>query len=75
MENEALNYFHFFYKDPGTSSIVEQMSVITEYPSYFIAEELSQVVGLITLEEVKKVLEGFEKEKSLGPDGWTMDFF
>lgn len=51
------------------------MSVITEYPSYFIAEELSQVVGLITLEEVKKVLEGFEKEKSLGPDGWTMDFF
>jgi hypothetical protein len=27
------------------------------------------------LEEIKKVLEGFSKDKSLGLDGWTVEFF
>jgi hypothetical protein len=30
---------------------------------------------LVSLDEVKKVLEGFEKEKSPGSDGWTVEFF
>lgn len=27
------------------------------------------------MEEIKKVLEGFEKEKIPGPNGWVVDFF
>jgi hypothetical protein len=28
-----------------------------------------------TTEEIKEVLKGFTKDKSPGPDGWTVEFF
>lgn len=30
---------------------------------------------LVTLEEIKKVLEGFEKKKNPSRDGWTIKLF
>lgn len=43
--------------------------MIRGYPSSFFEEEGISVVGQMTLDEVKRVLNGFEKAKSLGPDG------
>ena len=56
-------------------SIVDEMNVTREYPSFFYEEEGSSVVRPVTLDEINKVLERFEKGKSPGLDGWTMEFF
>jgi hypothetical protein len=29
----------------------------------------------VTEEELKEVIHSFQKDKSPGPDGWSMDFF
>lgn len=41
----------------------------------FIVEEGKLVAILVTLIEIKEVLEGFKKTKSPGRNGWTMEFF
>jgi hypothetical protein len=49
--------------------------VVRRYPRFFSDEETRTVESQVTLDEIKKVLEGFEKSKSPGPDGWTVQFF
>lgn len=49
--------------------------MIRTYPSFFSANKGASVSLTVTLDEVRKVLEGFEKPKSLGPNGWTVEFF
>jgi hypothetical protein len=61
---EALRYFENFFKDPSNYSIVsDQVRVIREYPRFFSVEEGANVVGPVSLEEIKKVLDGFEKQR------------
>jgi hypothetical protein len=38
-------------------------------------EETNNLYAPVTLDEVKDVLSLFKRDKSPGPDGWTMEFF
>ena len=39
-------------------------------------EEDSLSIGkLVSVDEVKYILKLFSKDKSLGPDGWTVEFY
>ena len=38
-------------------------------------EESCALYSLVTIEELKSVLFHLKKEKSPGPDGWTVEFF
>jgi hypothetical protein len=38
-------------------------------------EEVVSLENPVSEEEVLEVLKGFTKEKSLGPDGWSVEFF
>jgi hypothetical protein len=38
-------------------------------------EDVSSLEKPCTKEEILEVLKGFTKDKSLGPDGWTVEFF
>lgn len=40
-----------------------------------IEDEAELLFKPVTLEEIKSTLENFQKERSLGPDGWTTKFF
>ena len=51
------------------------MPVIKEYPRIFSEEEGLRIVDLVTLYEILTTLKGFIVSKSLGPDGWTFEFF
>jgi len=45
------------------------------YPSMVNEEEVIHIEKLVTKEEVLEVLKGFAKDKSLGPDGWIVEFY
>jgi hypothetical protein len=38
-------------------------------------EELSLLEKDVTKDEIFEILRGFAKDKSPGPDGWTVEFF
>jgi hypothetical protein len=45
------------------------------YPRLVSEEEVHTLEKPITMEEVLEVLKGFTKDKILGPDRWTVEFF
>lgn len=71
----ARYFFADIYREPNTFNINEQLEIIKLFPSYFSADEGLYVFGPVTLKEVKSTLKIFAKDKSPGPDGWTIDFY
>lgn len=45
------------------------------FPQYVGEEEANELIAPITLEELEGVLKWFKKDKSLGPDGWPIEFY
>jgi len=75
LEKETLNYFQNMFKAWENLSIFHQLEVIQVYPRLFYEEEGQMVADLVSFSEVQSALEGFSVSKSLGPDGWTVEFF
>lgn len=51
------------------------MEVVHCFSSFFSVNEGKEVVKPISMNEILNVLNGFSKYKSLGLDGWTVEFF
>jgi hypothetical protein len=63
------------FKASITPSTTEQVKVTGLFPQLVNDEETSSLYRPVTLEELKVVLSLFKKDKSPGPDGWTVEFF
>ena len=68
-------YFSSLYKDPQSSNICDRLSIIKIFPTFLNSIDCDVIGGPITLAEVEKTLKGFSKDKSPGPDGWTIEFY
>ena len=68
-------HFKVLSKDQKKSLIGNQLKVLEHFPSFFTKEEGLELGKEITIDEVQKVLSKFSKDKILGPDGWSVDFF
>jgi hypothetical protein len=69
-----MRHFSSFYKD-SHNSIVDQIASVRLYPRLVTEEEVLLLEKPCMKEEVLEVLRGFTKDKSPGPDGWTVEFF
>jgi hypothetical protein len=72
---EALRFFRSFYKDSAQNMIEDQIASVRLYPRMVSVEDVLILEKPCTIEEVLDVLRGFTKDKSPGPDGWTVEFF
>jgi hypothetical protein len=45
------------------------------FPSFVDEEENEELMEEVIEEKLKEVLHSFQKDKSSGPDGWSMDFY
>lgn len=75
LQNEACAFYRSYYEDPGDFSIREQFEIICECPHFFTEQEGNNVFDMVTLDEIHKILKGFSKSESPGPDGWLVTFF
>jgi hypothetical protein len=75
IKEEAVNHFKHFYKARERNNINDVVRVSSLYPKMVNEEEAELLYQPVSLEELKLVLEKFKKERSLGPDGWTSEFF
>jgi hypothetical protein len=55
--------------------IVDQVESVRLFPRMVIDEELVVLEKPVSEKEILEVLKGFPKEKSPGPDGWSVEFF
>lgn len=71
----VVDLFRGFFKDLGTSRIADQLQVIKLFPRLFSSEDSLSIGRPVTMAEIERVLKMCAKEKSLGPDGWTVEFY
>lgn len=72
---EAVHYFSDIYRKTGINNLQEQMKIIQVMPRLFSEEDCTGIFAPVTLEEIAFILKDMECDKSLGPDGWTCEFF
>ena len=71
-EKARIGVAHFknLFKAPPWASIVEVIRVAQLFPRFVEEED-----NLSLMEELKVTLHSFQKDKSPGLDGWTIEFF
>ena len=72
--NAAKGKFAKFYEEAGERNILEQLEVTRHFPRFFELDEGMEIFKNIDASEIRDVLNHFEKDKSPGPDGWTVEF-
>jgi hypothetical protein len=74
LKEEAIN---FFLNLGSTAGIIneDQTSLASLYPNMVSGEEASLLERPCSLEDLLSILKAFSKDKSPGPDGWTVEFF
>jgi hypothetical protein len=59
----------------GKTYFIDQIELVRLFPRIVQENEVETLERPVTSAEVLEVLKGFAKDKSPGPDGWTMEFF
>ncbi|KAH9294276.1 hypothetical protein KI387_040518, partial [Taxus chinensis] len=71
----GLQHFSNIFKEPETPNIVEIVKVASYFPKFVSEEDNQQLYEVVSQDELSTVLTSFQKARSLGPNGWTIDFF
>jgi hypothetical protein len=72
---EATRYFKQLYAFDGSCIPMEQANLARQY-QHFVTEDDNLILDKpVTKQDIWEILSHFAKDKSLGPDGWTVEFF
>lgn len=71
----GVRHFSNIYKDPRGTNITEILRVAEAMPRFVEEEEEESLIQPVTLGELEAAMKGFSKDKSLGPDGWPIEFY
>jgi hypothetical protein len=75
LKDAAFNHFQpFFEKNPSTD-LQSQVSVARLFPHTISGEDALLLDRPCTLQKVSDALKYFSKDKSPGPNGWTVEFY
>ena len=68
-------HFRGIYKSPAGSNLAETINVASHFPRFVNNEDSGALTDPVTMEELESTIKWFQKEKSPGPDGWTIEFY
>ena len=68
-------YFKYFFKAPAEVSIAEVIRVAQLFPRFVEDEDNEAIMAPVSKQEVEDILKGMQKDKSPGPNDWTVEFF
>ena len=71
----GVNHFKQLFKAPLQATIEEVIRLAQMLPGFVDEGGNRDLMREVTEAELKKVMDSFQKDKSLGPDGWSIDFF
>ena len=67
-------YFENIFKEDQQATIAEVIQISQCFPRSISEKDNLELMEEVSEEEVKATLHNFKKEKSLRPDGWTVEF-
>eukprot|EP00253_Pinus_taeda_P030670 PITA_30670 len=68
-------HFRNLYKSPRESNLLDIINVANHFPRFVEEDDVEALIEPVTAEELEGVLKWFKKDKSPGPDGWTIEFY
>lgn len=71
----ASSNFKCTYRDPRETNLVEIIKVAQLFPRFVDPVEGDELIKVVSLEELEHTLKWFEKDKSLGLDDWSIEFY
>eukprot|EP00253_Pinus_taeda_P002467 PITA_02467 len=71
----AIAHFRGIYRAPADVNILEIMRIIELFPRFVDQEDSEELMKEVTMAELEATLKWFKKDKSPGPDGWTIEFY
>jgi hypothetical protein len=74
LKSEAVKFFKNFGLDLGILR-EDQTMLASQFPHMVTEEDSILLERICTKEELWNILKDFAKDKSPGPDGWTVEFF
>ena len=69
------NHFQSLLKSDPRVNIAEIIRRALLYPRFVDEEGNKDLFVEVGMEELKETLHSSQKDKSLGPDGWTIEFY
>ena len=71
----GVNHFQHLFKALPQESIEEVIRMAQLFPHFVDEGGNLDLMKEVSEEELKQVMGSFQKDKSPGPDGWTIEFF
>eukprot|EP00253_Pinus_taeda_P029650 PITA_29650 len=68
-------HFQKLFADPGETTIAEVIRTTQCFPKFLEEDEAEDLFGEVSKEEVEATIKSMAKEKSPGPDGWSIEIF
>eukprot|EP00253_Pinus_taeda_P013921 PITA_13921 len=68
-------HFQRIFSDSGEATIAEVMRTAQCFPSFIEEGEANELSIPVSKEEVEAAMKNMAKDKSPGPDGWTIELF
>eukprot|EP00253_Pinus_taeda_P034952 PITA_34952 len=68
-------HFQRIFSDSGGATIAEVMRAAQCFPSFLEEDEATELTNPVSKEEVEAAMKSMGKDKSPGPDGWTIELY
>lgn len=68
-------HFRNLYKNLAGTNLAEIINVATHLPRFVEEGDSADLEAPFTMAELESTIKWFQKEKSPGPDGWTIEFY
>lgn len=69
------SHFRSIYRSPLGTNLAEIINVENHFPRFVNGEDTEDLTASVTTGELESTLKWFKKDKSPGPDGWTIEFY
>eukprot|EP00253_Pinus_taeda_P031439 PITA_31439 len=69
------SHFKGIFKSLVGTNLAEIINVASHFPRFVNNEDLEDLTTPVTMNELENTIKWFQKEKSPGPDGWTIEFY
>eukprot|EP00253_Pinus_taeda_P003262 PITA_03262 len=71
----AIEHFKGIYRAPREANILEIMRLAEKFPRFVLQDESEDLIKEVSREELESTIKWFKKDRSPGPDGWTIEFY
>jgi len=68
-------HFRNLYKFPCDANLPDIINVAKHFPRFVYEDDAEKLFAPVTSGELEGTLKWFKKDKSPGPDGWTIEFY